>query len=214
MMLEQLIGLVTVLLFLLTSSSAFVSRQCFNRSRFIYLSSNGDKEVFFDDFGDGFSGDGRSKRNKDGGGDLLSGLRTRMGEVKGAEAAYDSRLARNWRRGNWSVRGFSLDKFSSSGKTINDDGSSSVVCVSVVAAPVSASIHSDISLSQDRSLQTVAVGRTDGSVFVIKIGEEYLTDFVVNDNDEAGMTRRAVISDFVDEEDEQMGIIISKLHLK
>ena len=208
-MLEQLIGLVTVILFLLTSSSAFVgphSRQCFSRSRFIYLSSSGDKEVFFDDFGDGFSGDGRSKRNKDGGGDLLSGLRTRMGEVKGAEAAYDSRLARNWRRGNWSVRGFSLDKFSSSGKTINDDGgSSSVVCVSVVAAPISASFHSDISLSQDKSLQTVAVGRTDGSVFVIKIGEEYLTDFVVNDNDEAGMTRRADISDFVDEEDEQMG---------
>lgn len=144
------------------------------------------EKVFFDDFGDGFSG----------GGDLLSGLRTRMDEVKGAEAAYDSRLARNWRCGNWSVRGFSLDKFSLSEKQTIDGGSSSVVSVSVVAAPISASLYSDISLSQDRSLQTVAVGRTDGSVFVVSIGEEYLTDFVVDDNDKAGMTRRADISDF------------------
>jgi WD40 repeat protein len=48
----------------------------------------------------------------------------------------------------------------------------------------------------------VAVGRTDGSVFIVKLGEEYLTNF--DDIDEAGMTRRTDISDFVDEGDEQM----------
>ena len=191
------VGFVTVIILLVTSSSAFViphSRRFFS-SRFIICSSSGD-QVFFDDFGDEISNnDGRSK--KDGGSDLLSGLRSRMGEVKGAEAAYDSRLARNWRRGNWSVRGFSLDKNNGSG------GSSSAVCVSVVAAPISASLYSDISLSHDRSSQqTVAVGRTDGSVFIVKLGEEYLTNF--DDIDDAGMTRRADISDFVDEVDELM----------
>lgn len=204
MIIHQFVRPVPVIILLVRSSSAFVdphSRRVF-RSRFIIFSSSGDK-VFFDDFGDEISGDGRSKRNKDGGGDLLlSGLRTRMGEVKGAEAAYDSRLARNWRRGNWSVRGFSLDKFSSSGKTINDGGFS-VVCVSVVAAPTSASLYSDISLLQERSSQqTVAVGRTDGSVFIVKLGEEYLTNF--DDIDEAGMSRRADISDFGIEGDVQM----------
>ena len=85
----------------------------------------------------------------------------------------------------------------------NDSGSSSAVCVSVVAAPISASLYSDISLSHDRSSQqTVAVGRTDGSVFIVKLGEEYLTNF--DDIDDAGMTRRADISDFVDEVDELM----------
>ena len=148
-------------------------------------------DVFFDDFGDGFA---------DGGGPSpqLSGLlRTRMVEVRGAEAAYDAKLARNWRRGNWSVRGFSLDKSPASSSAaaadVKADGSA-IVRVSVVAAPTSSSRDADISLPQDRDL-TVAVGRTDGSVFVVKLGDEYLTNFVADggnvgkETDGAGMAR-------------------------
>ena len=182
------LALVAAVLLLAGNSCAFVvvvvvphrpRGGCFNPI-IVGSSTNDDDggDVFFDDFGDGFA---------DGGGPSpqLSGvLRTRMVEVRGAEAAYDAKLARNWRRGNWSVRGFSLDKSPASSSAAAADAKtdgSAVVRVSVVAAPTSSSRDADISLPQDRALPrdlTVAVGRTDGSVFVVKLGDEYLTNFV------------------------------------
>ncbi|KAL9181168.1 hypothetical protein ACHAXT_009973 [Thalassiosira profunda] len=122
---------------------------------------------FYDDF------EGFGEGTNDGAGDSgLSSLQSRMGQVKELEAAYDAKLARNWRRGNWGVRGFALDKSSSTGNH---------ALVSVVAATSSSSAAADISLPQDRALpidHSVAVGRTDGSVFIIKLGYDYLTTFV------------------------------------
>lgn len=169
----------------------------------------GDDPLFFDDFGDL---DGTSPSNANGGGGgggfSVAGLRSRVGEVRGAEAAYDAKIARNWRRGNWGVRGFALDKRSSPSPSSDaaaggDDGANdgggggAVVHVSAVAAATSASSFADVSLPQDRALpsdRTVAVGRTDGSVFVVKLGEQYLTNFVsvpklvVEQDGESGMS--------------------------
>ena len=137
--------------------------------------------VFFDDFGDSFVGGDDSPSSSSPSSSSSSYTNTkklvsRMSQVKDAEAAYDAKLARNWNRGNWGVRGFALDKSSS----VMQSTSKSSVRVSVVAAPTS-SMFDEISLPQDKALpqdKTVAVGRTDGSVFIVKLGEEYITSFM------------------------------------
>eukprot|EP00581_Thalassiosira_minuscula_P011553 CAMPEP_0183713902 /NCGR_PEP_ID=MMETSP0737-20130205/8634_1 /TAXON_ID=385413 /ORGANISM="Thalassiosira miniscula, Strain CCMP1093" /LENGTH=623 /DNA_ID=CAMNT_0025942775 /DNA_START=102 /DNA_END=1970 /DNA_ORIENTATION=+ len=156
-------------------SSAFITpHPRANANKLLRLSSDDGEPLFFDDFGDFDSGSSSSNSNSNRN---LSTLQSRVSQVKGAEAAYDAKLARNWRRGNWSVRGFALDKasFTSSADTADEP-----VRVSVVSAPPSSSF-TDITLPQDRALpsdHTVAVGRTDGSVFIVKLGDQYLTSFV------------------------------------
>lgn len=155
-------------------SSAFTilrPQRCTVSSRIGSSSSNdGDGDnFFFNDFGDDNNFGGKSSSASD---KSMSSLVSRMSEVKGAEAAYDAKLARNWRRGNWSVRGFALDK--SSGTEDRP------VHVSVVAAPTSFD-YTDLSLSQDSLASedyAVAVGRTDGSVFIVQLGNQYLTNFI------------------------------------
>lgn len=177
---------------------------------------DGDNEgvFFYDDFG-GDDDDGNAnpssssmsyQSSKYDDERLLSkALKSRMVDVRDAEVAYDAKIARNWRRGNWSVRGFSLDKFASfstpSSHSSSDaapngaaaparGGGSDVVRVSSVAAPTSAIRDGDDcydastmgpSMPQDYALRrdvTVAVGRTDGSVCIVRLGDDYLTNFV------------------------------------
>lgn len=146
-------------------------------------SGNGssDEPVFYDDFAD--FGSGSSSSMSSSSQQLMDSLSSRMSETKNAEASYDAKLARNWRRGNWGVRGFALDKTSASGQQ---------AIVSVVAAPTS-SVSVDISLPQDKALpeqRKVAVARSDGSVFIIQLGSEYLTKFVpVSSQDEEESTQ-------------------------
>ena len=55
------------------------------------------------------------------------------------------------------------------------------VHVSAIASPTSAASSIDISMPQDRALpqnHMVAVGRSDGSVFIVKLGDSYLTQFM------------------------------------
>lgn len=199
-------ALATILIGLARGSSAFISpkqQRCVNR---ILGSSNND-DIFFDDFGDGFSDGSSSNSNNNGNNsNNLSSLQSRMSQVKGAEAAYDSKIARNWRRGNWSVRGFALESSSyttaSPTQTSATDTSKNDVPVHISAVVAPTSSYPDISVPQDKALpqdRTVAVGRTDGSVFIVKLGEQYLTSFVAapmlvveqDDNgDEAGMSVR------------------------
>ena len=140
-------------------------------------SNNDDGNIYFDDFGDNF--DGSSSSNNDN--SNLSSLQSRMSEVKVAEQSYDAKIARNWNSGNWGVRGFSLDQYApSSTATSETADQDNPVHVSVVAAPTSSS-YTDISLPQDRALpqdHKVAIGRTDGSVFIVKLGDQYLTNFM------------------------------------
>jgi len=157
------------------SSDAFVtpySRRIIHTTGDVTLTSSGSDDnnepVFYDDFGDAdFGGSSTSSMPSQ----LMSNLSSRMSDTKNLEATYDAKLARNWRRGNWGVRGFGLEKTSASGKP---------AIVSVVAAPTS-SASVDISLPQDKALgedRKVAVGRSDGSIFIIQLGSEYLTSFV------------------------------------
>lgn len=158
-----------------TTSRAFVhhglSRP--HASNNLLLSKGGpanDGPVFYDDFGES---ELNSKSERE---DRMLQLQMDKAatKVKEGEIAYESKIARNWRRGNWSVRGFALDY-------------ASQINVSAVAAPTSAA-YTDATMAQDRALpdgRTVAVGRTDGSVFVVKVGDEYLTNFVENKRVEA-----------------------------
>ena len=79
------------------------------------------------------------------------------------------RITKNWSTGNWKCRGFSLDKFS--GAEI-DDESDSVVKISQLAFDETAT-----GPGFGISTESIAVGRTDGSVFIVNLGEEYLTKF-------------------------------------
>ncbi|KAL3800286.1 hypothetical protein ACHAW5_009868 [Stephanodiscus triporus] len=172
--------------------------------------------VFFDDFGGGFPDDGggdpspSSSSSSSSSSSLSDLLRSRMGEVRGAEAAYDAKLARNWRRGNWSVRGFSLDKFPATTTTTSPDAVASarqddVVRVSVVVAPASSCRDADVSPPARDGDLSVAVGTTDGSVFVVKLGDEYLTKFAADDDDggaDVGRTRSDDCGPGADDDDD------------
>jgi hypothetical protein len=78
------------------------------------------------------------------------------------------------------VRGFALAKDGPSQTPSINEQNTNVVHVSRVKVPISVSL-----LSEDH---TIAAGRTDGSVFLVQLGDEYLTKFapsqklVVNEN--------------------------------
>ena len=146
--------------------------------------TDGNEPIFYDDFGDGdFRASSSSSSSSGMSSRVMSSLSSRMSETKNAEVSYDAKLARNWQKGNWAVRGFGLEKTSASGKS---------AIVSVVAAPTSAA-SVDVSLPQDKALpedRKVVVGRSDGSIFIIQLGSEYLTSFVsVSNPDEPAATQ-------------------------
>lgn len=140
---------------------------------------------FFDDFGDSLLDESSSAINNRVGTHksdaVMESLKSKMIETREIEAAFDAKLARNWRRGNWSVRGFALDKDRPSAQISpsNRQEQQDAVHVSTVVAPISYSIGG-MPMSRDKTLpeyRTVAVGRTDGSVFLVRLGEDYLTKF-------------------------------------
>mmetsp|Transcript_12711 Transcript_12711/g.27046 ORF Transcript_12711/g.27046 Transcript_12711/m.27046 type:complete len:681 (-) Transcript_12711:65-2107(-) len=170
--------------------------------------------VFYDDFDDANVGNFAAKDGRnaftDSPGNIWTGLHSRIGQTRQSEVEYDAKLARNWRRGNWSVRGFSLDNGQSSSSTVASVNPSmpteniakpslmsnrrnvastkglnerqiTPVHISVVAAPSSAFYADESStLPVDKSLpeeRAIAVGRTDGSVFIVQLGSQYLTKF-------------------------------------
>jgi len=112
-------------------------------------------------------------------------------------------IERNWEQGNWKCRGFSLDRerpdsmmLVGEGKddenendqgndddNINDGGSNGdddVVKISQIAfdeTVTTSSTTADSLLGFGASTEMIAVGRTDGTVYVVTLGEEYLTKF-------------------------------------
>jgi WD40 repeat protein len=81
-------------------------------------------------------------------------LLNRIREFKQDQVRKDTLLAKNWKTGNWKVRGFSLDK----------EDPDSTVHVS--------KLHESLTPNQ------VIVGRTDGTICFVRLGTEYLTQFV------------------------------------
>jgi WD40 repeat protein len=92
-------------------------------------------------------------------------LQERIRQVQQELIRKDSQLTKNWSLGNWRVRGFSLDKWNAKDREdeiLRNEHSSSLVhvCRLVQAGP-----------------DCVIVGRTDGSVLLVLLGDEYLTKF-------------------------------------
>ena len=104
------------------------------------------EDLHFDDFGDNVIGEQASAPPDP--------LLNRIREFKEDQVRKDTLLAKNWKAGNWKVRGFSLDK----------EDPDSAVHVS--------RLHESLTPNQ------VIVGRTDGSICFVSLGTEYLTQFV------------------------------------
>lgn len=171
--------------------------------------------------------DGDSEQPEDDAGlseSLMAQLNDRISETRYKAVARDSRIARNWRNGNWSVRGFALDQFDAKediqdlaagwsspekaddNNDVNGGFSSQMGMIDEESrrlfsgssfeggpannedemnrsdAPQASNsnggpIHAcKLSLGPDIGFG-IAVGRSDGSVCVVKIGGEYLAKF-------------------------------------
>lgn len=160
-----------------------LSKSTSTRSVLKSTANDGEGSQFYDDFGDSQSqfyddfGDSMIGSSSDSSGLFMDSFQAKVMQTREAEAANDAKLSNNWRTGNWSVRGFSLAKE----KTLQygEEGQQGVVHVSALAAPSSASLRemSVIGKHELPEQRTVAVGRTDGSVFLVRLGEAYLTKF-------------------------------------
>ncbi len=114
------------------------------------------------------------------------------------EMERNERISRNWSQGNWKCRGFSLDKSNYNVDTsIAKQGATTVanstIAVNEEKSTTSASsttkegppIHVSQIAFDETSIggkfgeiaEVIAVGRTDGSVFLVQLGSEYLTRF-------------------------------------
>jgi WD40 repeat protein len=126
---------------------------------------DGDDEpdrIHFDDFGDHVIG-GEERRT--------SAQASLSSQLQAAVEMRESRRLDNWRKGNWEVRGLSLDPESASNvdhDLLVKDGESTTpppkVRVCMVAADPAAESR-------------VWIGRTDGSLLAVQLGEDFLTSF-------------------------------------
>jgi WD40 repeat protein len=98
-------------------------------------------------------------------------LRERMRQVQQEDVRKDKQIAKNWKTGNWKVRGFSLDKHDPTASTkleARDDDTFGEEPKTVHVSKV----HESLTPNQ------VVVGRTDGSVCFVTLGSSYLSHFV------------------------------------
>lgn len=118
---------------------------------------------------------------------LADRIQTMQRQEQRQEAVY----ARNWKLGNWQVRGFSLEDGTTTSS--NDDGSGSsgdgAVIPSVCRIVPAAALSSDNASPQRIDIW---VGRTDGSVFGVRLGDAYWTKLTTatdsGENDETAST--------------------------
>lgn len=154
-----------------------------------------------------------------------------ISQSKEIEIQRDSRLAHNWRRGNWNVRGFALDKNSIPSTSISpattaktrtnstrsrlqessngsfsiadgenkDDNEDDLPPVMISKVVMDETSHFGDSYGSSSSLsslpssssaaaeegrrrrmhdQILAVGRTDGSIYLVRMGLDYMTKFM------------------------------------
>ncbi len=118
----------------------------------------------------------------------LSSLLT---QAKQEEIEKDERLERNWSTGNWKVRGFSIAQYdnqeTSEGDIIENGGGAAAAAAAAGdgAIKVCQIAFDETMLGFDDVTETIAVGRTDGSVYVIQLGSDYMTNFAPVSNDNA-----------------------------
>jgi len=82
----------------------------------------------------------------------------------------EQRIARNWQEGNWSVRGFCLDDSDAKEAVTEFIGKDDAGCSAKKPIHISALSVTDLDFG-------VAVGRTNGSVCIVRIGGEYMAKF-------------------------------------
>lgn len=100
-------------------------------------------------------------------------LQERLRQAKQETVRKDAQLAKNWKTGNWKVRGFSLDKFDVAQELKESGGAQEENAAAQTPATVHVSkVHDSLTPNQ------VVVGRTDGSVCFVTLGTQYLTQFV------------------------------------
>jgi len=157
-------------------------------------------DLFFDDFGGDFVGsDGPASSSSS----FSSSLSERISERKLDEERTSAKLAKNWKTGNWGVRGFILDSSDPVRESLADaNASSESVDVgggaprlgggsdasnsnadALEVSPIHVStIVADQSHMHDEgyeaeTIDRLVVGRTDGSVLIVKMGTAYMTTF-------------------------------------
>lgn len=119
--------------------------------------------LFFDDFGgqtigsnDMVSPAGAAESTR-----APSALQERIQDLQQQEIQKDALLLQNWREGNWQVRGFSLDPEPA------DAAPQDELCRAYVST-VAADPHDS---------RRIWIGRTNGSLLAVKLGNEYFTKF-------------------------------------
>ena len=100
--------------------------------------------------------------------DQMTSLKERMMEQMNKTKEKNERIGRNWEKGNWSVRGFSLDM---------RDAKESLTTYPDNKEKNSDPIHICALAMGSEDDYGIAVGRTNGSVYVIELGEEYIAKF-------------------------------------
>lgn len=100
-----------------------------------------------------------------------------LSQSKQQEIEKDMRLSKNWSSGNWKVRGFTLDKFKPINMKLDKEQNldeSPPIHVCQIAFDETAT--SNLGEFNDIT-ETIAVARTDGSVYIIQLGSDYITKF-------------------------------------
>lgn len=164
------------------------NRQCIFPQHMTFLSSNKnnddtdeDESIFYDDFSEfkdlsflsNLGEENGSSLNQDDSGDpFMSNV---IEKAKMMEEEREKRIAQNFSSGNWSCRGFSLDasrpvRFDTHNKDLaNDDD----IFITKIAFDETAT-----GPGFGHSTETIAVSRSDGTVFLIHVGTDYLTKFI------------------------------------
>lgn len=144
---------------------------------------DGDDSVFYDDF-DFVIGDSSSSSLSSSSGAVQDvSLSERIRATQEQEMYRDTKLLQNWKRGDWSVRGFSLDPHDAfrvaAAENPMSAESSDVGGVDIQPVPNTAPpIHvSKVVPDTNSDGKRVWVGRSNGSLVWVRLGTAYTTHF-------------------------------------
>ncbi len=138
------------------------SRRFSSWERFAQDGNEDEERLFFDDFAGQVIGGGGESLNLQS----SNSLQQRVQTMQQKEIQKDARILRNWKTGNWNVRGFSME-------TVDTSSQKGNVIVSTIAA------------ASDQENCCIWVGRTDGSVFKVQLGKEYWAYFRSEQNSDS-----------------------------
>lgn len=125
-------------------------------------------------------------------------LQDRLASLQQSEQEESRRIERNWKLGNWNVRGFSLDPWRSEAAAGEDSPKD-------LEEERDRPIHITLVVGDDydSSEARVWVGRTDGSLLLVRLGTEHWTSFkskltvtsdeVSNDDDSVTQNEKGTI---------------------